>query len=309
MLRRIFHEQRANDCAEVAELVDPDSKSGGVYAPCGFESSRRPVPPLRREARQPRPTALLTRLKRGRFSRYLPQAETVSASRRGLDDRDKVDGGGSVRKRASIGLLRPAVGALALVAAGCGGRAAGRRRRRRRQRDRAPGVVLRRSPYGGEGDPDYLIASDLPLQGGSRTQTMQMNEAIGYVLEQQDWKAGDNKIALPGVRRRDGPAREVGHRQVQRERERLQGQRQADRPDRDVQLGLRRDRDPGAQPGAGRRDAPGLAREHVRLPDGAVRGQRAGEVLPERQAKLRPRRAERPEPGCGRSRSSCSRRA
>jgi len=50
--------------------------------------------------------------------------------------------------------------------------------------------------YGGEGDPDYLIASDLPLQGGSRTQTTQMNKAIAYVLEQQDWKAGDKKIAF-----------------------------------------------------------------------------------------------------------------
>ena len=42
-----------------------------------------------------------------------------------------------------------------------------------------------------------------------------------------------------------------------------------------------------------------LAREHVRLPHRAVRGQRAGEVLPERQAELRACRAERPEPGRG----------
>jgi len=50
--------------------------------------------------------------------------------------------------------------------------------------------------YGGSGDPDYLIASDLPLQGGSRTQTTQMNKAIAYVLEQAGWKAGDKKIAF-----------------------------------------------------------------------------------------------------------------
>jgi branched-chain amino acid transport system substrate-binding protein len=41
-----------------------------------------------------------------------------------------------------------------------------------------------------------LIASDLPLIGGSRTQTIQMNQAITYVLSQQDWKAGKYKIAF-----------------------------------------------------------------------------------------------------------------
>ena len=50
--------------------------------------------------------------------------------------------------------------------------------------------------YQGEGDPDYLVASDLPLQGGSREQTTQMNKAMVYLLEQQDWKAGDKKIAF-----------------------------------------------------------------------------------------------------------------
>jgi branched-chain amino acid transport system substrate-binding protein len=49
--------------------------------------------------------------------------------------------------------------------------------------------------YKGEGDPDVLIASDLPLQGGDRTQTLQMTEAIRYILEQNNWKAGDHKVA------------------------------------------------------------------------------------------------------------------
>jgi len=50
--------------------------------------------------------------------------------------------------------------------------------------------------YKGDGDPDYLIASDLPLIGGSREQTVQMNKAIAYVLQQQNWKAGKYKIAF-----------------------------------------------------------------------------------------------------------------
>ena len=100
-----------------------------------------------------------------------------------------------MRKYLLTVLLVLAVGALALVAAGCGG-----------DDDEGGGgggnvTALPASScgdqqYGGEGDPDYLVASDLPLQGGSRTQTIQMNKAMAYVLEQQDWKAGDKKIAF-----------------------------------------------------------------------------------------------------------------
>ena len=38
--------------------------------------------------------------------------------------------------------------------------------------------------FEGEGEPNALLVSDLPLQGGSRTQTLQMNEAIRYMLDQ-----------------------------------------------------------------------------------------------------------------------------
>src|SRR5687767_13194678 len=50
--------------------------------------------------------------------------------------------------------------------------------------------------YKGEGDPDYLIVSDLPLQGSSRTQTIQIVGAIRYLLDKQSWQAGDHKIAF-----------------------------------------------------------------------------------------------------------------
>ena len=49
--------------------------------------------------------------------------------------------------------------------------------------------------YGGEGDPDILIASDLPLQGASRRQNVEMAEAIKYLLRERDFKAGDFNIA------------------------------------------------------------------------------------------------------------------
>ena len=50
--------------------------------------------------------------------------------------------------------------------------------------------------YGGEGEPNALLVSDLPLQGGSRTQTLQMNDAIRFVLDEAGWKAGDANIAF-----------------------------------------------------------------------------------------------------------------
>jgi branched-chain amino acid transport system substrate-binding protein len=107
-----------------------------------------------------------------------------------------------VKKRISIGLLLAAVGALALVAAGCGG--GGDKSGGGGNTGGGGGGKVSALPasscgaleYKGSGDADYLIASDLPLQGGSRTQTTQMNAAIRYVLDQQNWKAGDFNIAF-----------------------------------------------------------------------------------------------------------------
>jgi branched-chain amino acid transport system substrate-binding protein len=105
-----------------------------------------------------------------------------------------------VRKRVSIGLLLSFVGALALMAAGCGG---GGNKSGGGSNGGGGGGNVSALPasscgplqYKGSGDPDYLIASDLPKQGGSRTQTVQMAKAIAYVLDQQNWKAGDFNIA------------------------------------------------------------------------------------------------------------------
>ena len=78
---------------------------------------------------------------------------------------------------AAFGLL---VAALALVASGCGGG------------DSGGGVTALPSSsctsieYEGDGDPDYILASDFPLQGSSRTQTEQIVAAIRYQLGQQD---------------------------------------------------------------------------------------------------------------------------
>ena len=42
---------------------------------------------------------------------------------------------------------------------------------------------------------DLLVASDLPLQGAGRSQTIQMTKAIAFVFSQNNWKAGKYTLA------------------------------------------------------------------------------------------------------------------
>jgi branched-chain amino acid transport system substrate-binding protein len=104
-----------------------------------------------------------------------------------------------VRKRVSIGLLIAAVAALALTAAGCGSSkksgSGGTGGGGGGSVSALPASSCAPIQFKGSGNADYLIASDLPKQGGSRTQTVQMAQAIAYVLDQQNWKAGKYNIA------------------------------------------------------------------------------------------------------------------
>jgi branched-chain amino acid transport system substrate-binding protein len=85
----------------------------------------------------------------------------------------------------ALGLL---VAALALVASGCGGGDDG-------GVTALPASSCTDVEYEGEGDPDVLIASDLPMQGGDRVQTLQMADAIRFILREREWKAGDLNVA------------------------------------------------------------------------------------------------------------------
>ena len=104
-----------------------------------------------------------------------------------------------MKKRATIGVLLAAVGALALIAAGCGGDS-----KSSSSGGGGGGGSVKALPasscgplqYEGSGSPDYLIATDLPMQGGSRTQTLQMVGAIKYQLGLQKWKAGKYNIGF-----------------------------------------------------------------------------------------------------------------
>jgi len=79
---------------------------------------------------------------------------------------------------------------LALLAAGCGGGGGSKGG----NVQALPASSCSDIYYEGDGDPDFVIASDLPLQGSGRAQTVQMTEAIKFILKQHDFKAGDTKI-------------------------------------------------------------------------------------------------------------------
>jgi branched-chain amino acid transport system substrate-binding protein len=74
-----------------------------------------------------------------------------------------------------------------VVAVGCGGE------------DEAPEAVAAQCAeveFEGAGEPDALIASDLPMQGEARERSEQMVEAIRVVLERADWRAGGLTVGL-----------------------------------------------------------------------------------------------------------------
>ena len=111
------------------------------------------------------------------------------------------------RKRGLLAVLALLVAVLALLAAGCGGdddeEGAGGGETTEAGGGGGTGDITplpssscTAIEYEGEGDPDVLIASDFPLQGSSRTQTIQIVEAIRFLLEERNWKAGDHNVAF-----------------------------------------------------------------------------------------------------------------
>src|SRR5688572_14308138 len=99
-------------------------------------------------------------------------------------------GGVQVRKTGLWFLLALVIGVFAFAAAGCGGDDDG---------DGGgvtalPAASCGQMRYEGEGDPDFLIASDLPLQGANRSLTTEMADAIEFVLKKREYKAGDYTI-------------------------------------------------------------------------------------------------------------------
>jgi branched-chain amino acid transport system substrate-binding protein len=104
-------------------------------------------------------------------------------------------------QRVLLVVLTLVVGALAIVAAGCGGDGNGNGNGApeaggpQGSVDPLPAASCEGLEYEGEGEPQVLVASDLPMQGASRTQTVQMVEGIRFVLERNEWRAGEIGVA------------------------------------------------------------------------------------------------------------------
>ena len=110
-----------------------------------------------------------------------------------------------MKERRFIALLMIAIAALALAASSCGGDddddEAGGGGDTTEQTGGGgvtalPSSSCRALEFKGEGEPDVLIASDFPRQGGSRLQTTQMVGAIRLLLDEKGWKAGDYNVAF-----------------------------------------------------------------------------------------------------------------
>jgi branched-chain amino acid transport system substrate-binding protein len=113
-----------------------------------------------------------------------------------------------VKRRTILAFLVLLIGVFAFAATGCGGDddggggEAGGTQAEEEGDGGGGGVTALPSAscsdveYEGEGEPDVLIATDLPMQGSSRTQTLQMVGAVRQVLGQAGWKAGDLNVAF-----------------------------------------------------------------------------------------------------------------
>ncbi|HET7573220.1 MAG TPA: branched-chain amino acid ABC transporter substrate-binding protein [Gaiellaceae bacterium] len=92
-------------------------------------------------------------------------------------------------RKLSVGVLAAAVAIVAVVVAGVAGSA-----RSAAKVTQLPSSSCTKMVYKGSGSPDFIVASDLPLQGAIRHQTIQINRAIIWALQDAGWKAGPYKI-------------------------------------------------------------------------------------------------------------------
>jgi branched-chain amino acid transport system substrate-binding protein len=96
-----------------------------------------------------------------------------------------------VKKKVSLLALVGAVVVIAAVFAGYSGTA-----RSASKVNALPSSACGPIIYKGSGKPDFIIASDLPLQGAIRKQTVQISRAEIWALQQKGWKAGNWKIGF-----------------------------------------------------------------------------------------------------------------
>jgi branched-chain amino acid transport system substrate-binding protein len=112
-----------------------------------------------------------------------------------------------VKRRTILALLVLLIGVVAFAAVGCGGDdddgGAGQGDTGGGDGGEAvelppveplPSASCTDIEYEGEGDPQAIIATDMPLQGSSRTQSLQVSGAVRQYLDSINWKAGNINI-------------------------------------------------------------------------------------------------------------------
>jgi branched-chain amino acid transport system substrate-binding protein len=89
-------------------------------------------------------------------------------------------------KRLLVAVLAAVTATLVLAAVGSGGTG---------RSNVTPLPASSCSTIKGDSSAKFLIASDLPLQGSGRTQTIEMTKAIQFILNSARWKAGSYTVA------------------------------------------------------------------------------------------------------------------
>ena len=120
------------------------------------------------------------------------------------------------------GVIATAV--FALVAAGCGGGSKSSSSTSSSGSGGGNATALPASScqslvYGGSGKPDYIVPSDLPLQGSGRTQTVEMTNAIQFLLKNANYKAGKYTVGYQSCDDSTAQAGKWDSRQVLLERQ------------------------------------------------------------------------------------------
>ena len=155
--------------------------------------------------------------------------------------------------------------------------------------------------YKGSGSPQYIIATDLPLQGAGRAQLLAMQQAVQFVLEKQyKFKAGKYSVGYQGCDDSTAqtgawdPAKCSSNARAYAAEKTLLGVLGT------FNSGLREARSPDPEPGSGRRGRDGQLREHECGSDAQgtmEQPRRAEDLLPDGRAELRTGRGIRRLPG------------
>ncbi|MBA2361699.1 MAG: branched-chain amino acid ABC transporter substrate-binding protein [Actinobacteria bacterium] len=107
-----------------------------------------------------------------------------------------------MRKRGLLRFLVLLIAVLGLAAVGCGGSDddgggdGGSAGGGGGAAEPLPSASCGPVSYEGDGEAEYLIASDFPLQGANRSLTTEMADAVNFVLKQRDYKVGDLNIGF-----------------------------------------------------------------------------------------------------------------